>query len=87
MWIEGDEEIGGAVAAILVVVALALSRLGRDRLAHLADQLLIDLALLLRPVSLGRIRHHASPFGLRVAQPRKSPKGEARFATGTAAGA
>ena len=39
MRIEGDEEIGGAVAAILVIVALALSRLGWDRLAHLADQL------------------------------------------------
>ncbi len=39
MSIEGDEEIGGAVAAILVIVGLALSRLGRDRLAHLADQL------------------------------------------------
>ena len=37
MRIEGDEEIDGAVAAILVIVALALSRLGRDRLAHLAD--------------------------------------------------
>jgi len=39
MRIEGDEEIDGAVAAILVIVALALSGLGRDRLAHLADQL------------------------------------------------
>ena len=39
MWIEGDEEIGGAVAAILVIVALALSRLGRDRLTYLADEL------------------------------------------------
>ena len=37
MRIEGDEEIDGAVAAILVIVALALSRLGRDRLAHLTD--------------------------------------------------
>lgn len=39
IWIEGDEEIGSAVAAILVIVALASSWLGRDRLAHLADQL------------------------------------------------
>jgi len=31
MWIEGGEQIGGAVAAILVIVALARSPLGRDR--------------------------------------------------------
>jgi hypothetical protein len=37
MRVEGDEEIDGAVAAVLV--ALALSRLGWDRLAHLADEL------------------------------------------------
>ena len=37
MWIEGDEEIDGAVAAILIIVAFGLSRLGRDRLACLAD--------------------------------------------------
>src|SRR3954453_7732051 len=30
MRIEGDEEIDGAVAAVFVIVALALSRLGRD---------------------------------------------------------
>lgn len=35
---EGDEEIDGAVAVVLVI-ALALSWLGRDRLAHLADEL------------------------------------------------
>src|ERR1700746_1521206 len=39
MWIEGDEEIGGAVAAILVIVAPALSRLGRDRLGAPAEPL------------------------------------------------
>jgi hypothetical protein len=39
MRIEGDEEIDGAVAAVLVIVTLALSRLGWDRLAHLADKL------------------------------------------------
>src|SRR4051794_41970930 len=38
MRIEGDEEIDGAVAAVFVIVALALSRLGRDRLTHLADE-------------------------------------------------
>src|SRR4029079_19446247 len=31
MRVEGNEEIDGAVAAVLVIVALALSRLGRDR--------------------------------------------------------
>ena len=39
MRVEGNEEIDGAVAAVLVIVALALSRLGRNRLPHLADQL------------------------------------------------
>ena len=37
--VEDDEEIDGAVAAVLVIVALALARLCRDRLAHLADEL------------------------------------------------
>ena len=55
MRIEGDEEIDGAVAAILVVVALALSRLGRDRLAHLADQL--DGGLVEANQRPGGIRH------------------------------
>src|SRR5450432_4917792 len=39
MRIEGNEEIDGAVAAVLVIVALALSWLGWDRLTHLADEL------------------------------------------------
>jgi hypothetical protein len=39
MRIEGDEEIDGAVAEVLVIIALALSGLGRDRLTHLADEL------------------------------------------------
>ena len=34
-----DDEIDGAVAAVLVIVAFELARLGRDRLAHLADEL------------------------------------------------
>ena len=34
--VDADEEIDGAVAAILVIVAFELARLGRDRLAHLA---------------------------------------------------
>ena len=39
MHVEDDEQIGGAVAAILVIVTFELARLGRDRLAHLADEL------------------------------------------------
>ena len=39
MHVEDDEEIGGAVAAVLVIVAFELARLGRDWLAHLADEL------------------------------------------------
>lgn len=37
--VEEDEQIGGAVAPVFVVVALQPSRCGRDRLAHLADEL------------------------------------------------
>ena len=39
MGVEEDEQVGGAVAAILEVIALELARHGRDGLAHLADQL------------------------------------------------
>ncbi len=55
-----DEEIDGAVAAVLVIVAFELARLGRDRLAHLADEL--DRALVEadhRPLGIGR-------FGIEV---------------------
>ena len=58
--VDADEEIDGAVAAVLVIVAFELARLGRDRLAHLADQL--DRALVEadhRPVGIGR-------FGIEV---------------------
>jgi len=37
--VEHDKEIDGTVATILAVVAFELARLGRDRLAHLADEL------------------------------------------------
>ena len=39
MHVEDDEQIDGAVAAILVIVTFELTRFGRDRLAYLADQL------------------------------------------------
>ena len=37
--IEEDEQVGGTVAPVFAVVALDLSGLGRDRSAHLADEL------------------------------------------------
>jgi hypothetical protein len=58
--VDADDEIDGAVAAILVIVAFELARLGRDRLAHLADEL--DRALVEadhRPRGIGR-------FGIEV---------------------
>src|SRR5712671_4533979 len=39
MDVDADEEIDGAVAAVLVIVTFELARLGRDRLANLADEL------------------------------------------------
>jgi hypothetical protein len=39
MHVDADEEIDGAVAAILAIVTFELARLGRDRLANLADEL------------------------------------------------
>jgi hypothetical protein len=39
MHVDADEEIDGTVAAILAIVAFELTRLGRDRLADLADEL------------------------------------------------
>jgi hypothetical protein len=56
MHVDADEEIDGAVAAILAIVAFELPRLGRDRLAHLADQL--DRALVEAdhwPLGIGRL--------------------------------
>src|ERR1700716_3079876 len=60
MDVDADEEIDGAVAAVLVIVTFELARLGRDRLANLADEL--DRALVEadhRPVGIGR-------FGIEV---------------------
>jgi hypothetical protein len=54
MDVDADEEIDGAVAAVLVIVALELARLGRDWLADFADEL--DRALVEadhRPVGMG----------------------------------
>ena len=39
MRVEEDEQIGGAIALVLAIVALQLARLGLDRLANLADEL------------------------------------------------
>lgn len=37
--VEEDEQVGGAVALVLAVVALELAWLGRDRLTDFADEL------------------------------------------------
>src|SRR5690242_6092553 len=39
MHVEADEQIDGAVALVLVIIARWLARGGRDRLADLTDQL------------------------------------------------
>ncbi len=39
MHVEEDEQVGRTVALVLAIVALDLARLGRDRLADLADEL------------------------------------------------
>jgi hypothetical protein len=60
MHVDADEEIDGAVAVVLVVVTFELTRLGRDRPAHLADEL--DRAFVEadhRPPGIGR-------FGIEV---------------------
>jgi amidohydrolase family protein len=60
MHVDADKEIDGAVAAVLVIVTFELTRPGRDRLAHLADQL--DWAFIEadhRPRGIGR-------FGIEV---------------------
>jgi hypothetical protein len=59
MHVEDDEEIDGAIAVILVIVAFELTRFGRDRLAHLADEL--DRALVEQ--STGRLGSGASARG------------------------
>ena len=54
--VEEDEQVRCAVAPVLAVVALDLSRLGRDRLAGLADEL--DRALVEadhRPLRISRL--------------------------------
>ena len=39
MHVEEDEQVGRSIALILAVVTFELARRGRDRLAHLADEL------------------------------------------------
>src|ERR1700719_1789476 len=60
MHVDAHEEIDGAVTAVLVIVTFELTRLGRDWLAYLADQL--NRALVEadhRPLGVGR-------FGIEV---------------------
>src|SRR5688572_29977703 len=58
--VEEDEQVGGAIALVLAVVALELARCGRDRLADLADEL--DRALIEADHRALRIW----PFGIEV---------------------
>jgi len=56
MRVEQDEQVCGAIAPILAIVALDLSRRGRDRLAHFSDEL--DRALVEadhRPLRIRRL--------------------------------
>jgi len=55
MYVEEDEQIGGAIALILAIVALQLPRLGLDRLANLADKLCRAFV---------ETNHRALPIGL-----------------------
>jgi hypothetical protein len=60
MRIEDDEEIDGGVAAVLVIAAFELARLGRGGLSSLADELHWDLVEAdHRPLGIGR-------FGLEI---------------------
>jgi hypothetical protein len=76
--VEEDEQVDGAVAPILVVITLELPRFGRNRLAHLADELgraLVEAHH--RPLRIGRlgieIEHilHARDIG--AVNPRNAP--------------
>jgi hypothetical protein len=60
MDIEEDEQIGGPVALVLAIVALKLTRPGRHRRPHLADEL--DRALVEADHWAARIRR----FGIEV---------------------
>ena len=70
--VEEDEEIGSAIAPIFAVEALQLSRLGRDRLAHLADKLgraLVEaddglLGIGLLGIKIEHILHAGDVFGV-----------------------
>ena len=60
MHVNADEQIDGAVAAVLAIVTFQLPWFGRDRLAHLTDQLhraLVEADH--RPLGIGR-------FGIEV---------------------
>lgn len=55
--VQEDEEVGRAVAPVLSVVAFQLSGFGRNRLAHLADQLgWAFVEANHRPLGIGRFR-------------------------------
>lgn len=70
MDVNADEQINSAVAAMLAVVAFDLARLGRDGLAHLADQLdraLVEIGLIQRQPSVARsIELLVTPEGIPI---------------------
>ena len=67
MHVDTDEEIDGAVAAVLAIVTFELTRLGRDGLAHLTDEL--DRALVEadhRQLGIGRFGVGSSTSSMRA---------------------
>src|SRR3954454_11114629 len=84
MHVEADEQIDGAVALVLVIIARRLSRSGRDRLADLADQLQWALVeadhrpprIRLLGIEVEHILHagHEAAIDLRDAPPVAAPR-------------
>ena len=78
MHVNADEQIDGAVAMVLAIVTFQLPWFGRDRLAHLADQL--DRALVEadhRPLGIGRcgieVEHVFHAGNIFAVDPRNAP--------------
>ena len=78
MDVKEDEQVGGSVALILAVIALELARLGRDRLADLANELDRALVEADHPafrieqfgIEIKHILHPSDVFGI---DPRYAP--------------
>ena len=86
-----DEQIDGAVATVLAIVTFQLPWFGRDRLAHLADQLhraLVEADH--RPLGIGRfgikvehVFHAGNTFAV---DPRNAPQYPCGFRPAAGAG-